>query len=94
MSSPLVPSMLCAGYLIFVLKIGPKFMENRKPFSLRKVIIVYNGLQVVYSFLMCFYITGFRFDYYLYFVTNGCHPQKTIDMTLNVRKFNWIFYKY
>lgn len=29
--------------------IGPKLMENRKPFQLRGVLIVYNAIQVVFS---------------------------------------------
>lgn len=28
---------------------GPRLMENRKPFELRKVLIVYNFLQVLFS---------------------------------------------
>lgn len=34
---------------IFLQYLGPKFMENRKPFQLRKVIIVYNLLQILLS---------------------------------------------
>lgn len=29
--------------------LGPRLMENRKPFELRKVLIVYNFLQVLFS---------------------------------------------
>jgi len=29
--------------------LGPKLMENRKPFELRKVLIVYNAAQVIFS---------------------------------------------
>lgn len=29
--------------------LGPKLMENRKPFQLRNVLIVYNFLQVLFS---------------------------------------------
>lgn len=37
-------------YLSFHLQvIGPRLMENRKPFELRKVLIVYNFLQVIFS---------------------------------------------
>ncbi|XP_023937836.2 elongation of very long chain fatty acids protein 7-like [Bicyclus anynana] len=34
-------------YLMFVLKWGPKLMKNRKPFNLDKVMIIYNGVQVI-----------------------------------------------
>ena len=32
---------------MFVLKWGPRFMKNRKPFNLDKILILYNALQVV-----------------------------------------------
>ncbi|XP_075970162.1 very long chain fatty acid elongase 7-like [Anticarsia gemmatalis] len=37
---------LLAVYLMFVLKWGPKFMKNRQPFNLDKLLIVYNAAQV------------------------------------------------
>ncbi|KAF4533125.1 hypothetical protein B566_EDAN007936 [Ephemera danica] len=49
MSSPLPTLAICLGYVYLVKVIGPKFMENRKPFELRKVLIWYNAFQVVFS---------------------------------------------
>ncbi|XP_037910706.1 elongation of very long chain fatty acids protein 7-like [Hermetia illucens] len=40
-------------YLLFVLKIGPQFMTNRKPYDLQKIMIVYNAYQVIFSTWMC-----------------------------------------
>lgn len=34
---------------IFSQVVGPKLMENRKPFKLKKVLIIYNFLQVLFS---------------------------------------------
>ncbi|XP_022816093.1 elongation of very long chain fatty acids protein 7-like [Spodoptera litura] len=34
-------------YLMFVLEWGPKFMKNRQPYNLDKILIVYNSFQVV-----------------------------------------------
>lgn len=34
-------------YLMLVLKWGPQWMKDRKPFNLDKIMIVYNILQVV-----------------------------------------------
>ncbi|XP_065342488.1 very long chain fatty acid elongase 7 isoform X2 [Cloeon dipterum] len=48
-SSPLPGLTIIACYLIFCLKVGPKFMENRKPFQLKNTLIVYNALQVYAS---------------------------------------------
>lgn len=49
MSSPLPTLAICLSYAYFVKVIGPKFMENRKPFDLRKTMIWYNLFQVVFS---------------------------------------------
>ncbi|XP_034478802.1 elongation of very long chain fatty acids protein F-like isoform X1 [Drosophila innubila] len=40
---------LILGYLFFVLNYGKKFMENRQPYDIRKIIIIYNFFQVVYN---------------------------------------------
>lgn len=36
-------------YLIFLQVLGPRFMENRKPYNLRNILVVYNFLQVLFS---------------------------------------------
>ncbi|GBO04983.1 Elongation of very long chain fatty acids protein 7, partial [Araneus ventricosus] len=42
---PLVPYSIVAFYVLFVQWIGPAIMKKRKPYSLQKVLIVYNLLQ-------------------------------------------------
>jgi elongation of very long chain fatty acids protein 7 len=49
MSSPLPTAAICLTYAFCVKILGPKLMENRKPFKLREVLIVYNFLQVIFS---------------------------------------------
>lgn len=49
MSSPLPTLALCLGYVYLVKVLGPRFMENRKPFQLKNTLIVYNFVQVVFS---------------------------------------------
>ncbi|KAK0166820.1 hypothetical protein PV327_004303 [Microctonus hyperodae] len=49
MSGPLPTLMICISYAYFVKVIGPKLMENRKPFSLRRFMIFYNLFQVIFS---------------------------------------------
>lgn len=49
MSGPFPTMCLCLTYVLLVKVIGPKFMEDRKPFVLRKTLIVYNFLQVLFS---------------------------------------------
>lgn len=52
--------LLIGGYLYFVLNFGPKFMENRKPFNIDKILLYYNGLQVVLNFGLFAYVSGLR----------------------------------
>ncbi|XP_063924581.1 very long chain fatty acid elongase AAEL008004-like [Zophobas morio] len=47
MKSPLQFITVILLYLAVVYKIGPKFMKNRKPYSLRNVMIVYNCIQII-----------------------------------------------
>jgi elongation of very long chain fatty acids protein 7 len=49
MQSPLPTIGIVAVYILFVLKIGPQWMKHRKPFELKKTIILYNFLQVALS---------------------------------------------
>lgn len=42
-------AVLLASYLYFVLSLGPRLMQHRKPFKLEKLLIVYNAIQVVCS---------------------------------------------
>ncbi|XP_036323652.1 elongation of very long chain fatty acids protein 7 isoform X2 [Rhagoletis pomonella] len=53
MSSPGPVASIVALYLLFVLKIGPAYMRDRKPYDLKKVMVVYNAFQVVFSIWMC-----------------------------------------
>lgn len=46
-SSPLVPLAITISYLYFVRDLGPKLMENRKPFDIANIMRVYNVVQIV-----------------------------------------------
>lgn len=61
MSNPFKPITIIAIYLLFVLKWGPKFMENRQPYKLHNLIKCYNLFQVAF----CAYITveGYRYSF-------------------------------
>ncbi|XP_031633497.1 elongation of very long chain fatty acids protein AAEL008004-like isoform X2 [Contarinia nasturtii] len=49
MSSPFPTLGICLLYAYFVKVVGPKLMENRKPFNLRYILILYNFVQVIFS---------------------------------------------
>ncbi|XP_068898148.1 very long chain fatty acid elongase AAEL008004-like isoform X1 [Tenebrio molitor] len=49
MSSPTLTIIIVLLYIYFVKFLGPHLMKNRKPFQLKKAILVYNLLQVLLS---------------------------------------------
>lgn len=57
MSRPGAIMMILAVYFLFVLKIGPDFMRKREAFKLTKTLIVYNGIQVVASAYLVYYVS-------------------------------------
>lgn len=52
MSSPLPQTIILGFYVYFVTSLGPKLMENRKPFELKKTMITYNFFLVLFSVYM------------------------------------------
>ncbi|TDG51454.1 hypothetical protein AWZ03_002249 [Drosophila navojoa] len=65
MSSPFPTIAISLAYAYFVKVLGPKLMENRKPFELRKVLIVYNAAQVIFSAWL-FYETAYGCWWYYF----------------------------
>ncbi|XP_029167341.1 elongation of very long chain fatty acids protein AAEL008004-like isoform X2 [Nylanderia fulva] len=49
MSSPFPTLFICLTYVYAVKTLGPKLMENRKPFQLKNTLVVYNLFQVIFS---------------------------------------------
>lgn len=49
MSSPFPTLAACLTYVYLVKVLGPRLMENRKPFHLKYTLIVYNLAQVIFS---------------------------------------------
>lgn len=60
MSGPLPTLMICLTYVIIVKYLGPKFMENRKPFDLKNTMIVYNVFQVILSSYLFTEVRNFK----------------------------------
>ncbi|XP_060528566.1 elongation of very long chain fatty acids protein AAEL008004-like [Cylas formicarius] len=48
-SNPLYTLGICLSYVYTVKVVGPKIMENRKPFELKWTLVIYNLLQVIFS---------------------------------------------
>ncbi|KAL4130707.1 hypothetical protein QTP88_008105 [Uroleucon formosanum] len=63
-------------YLIFVLKLGPKFMKNREPMNIKYIILFYNLMQTMFNS----YILAYQFitpGVFSYLWNHGCHPDNT-----------------
>ncbi|XP_050342686.1 elongation of very long chain fatty acids protein 7-like [Nymphalis io] len=54
MNTPFPLIIITIAYLLFVIKIGPKFMKNRPPFALSNILITYNAIQVAYALYLCY----------------------------------------
>lgn len=52
MASPAPISILLFAYLTFILFIGPLLMENRKAFTLRRTLQLYNTVQICFNAFM------------------------------------------
>ncbi|XP_034188457.2 very long chain fatty acid elongase AAEL008004-like [Osmia lignaria lignaria] len=70
-SSPVPIILITFAYLYFVLKCGPRYMENRKPYSFKTFIRLYNLFQVVTNSMIVYHIfeAGWYRDYFIY-----CRP--------------------
>ncbi|XP_022177785.1 elongation of very long chain fatty acids protein 4-like [Myzus persicae] len=94
MSSPWPVLSILSMYLFFVLKLGPNMMENRKPFNIKYVMLLYNAIQTIYNgWLVCwFFFTPGAVDYHL---NHLCHPlPRNLNQFLihELNKGSWFFF--
>ncbi|ENN70418.1 elongation of very long chain fatty acids protein AAEL008004 [Dendroctonus ponderosae] len=52
--NPLPVLAILISYLYFVLKWGPNFMKDRKAYSLKRPIMIYNMFQVIFNIYLCY----------------------------------------
>ncbi|XP_049781491.1 elongation of very long chain fatty acids protein AAEL008004 isoform X1 [Schistocerca nitens] len=82
MSSPFPTAAICLTYVYIVKVLGPRLMENRKPFELKNLLIAYNFFQVIFSawlFYECL-MSGWLTEY-----SFRCQPIDYSDNPLAVR---------
>lgn len=71
MSSPFPTTFIIGTYIYFVTSLGPKLMENKKPFELRQIMAFYNFSVVALSLYMTYEVsTTFICNMFVYFVSN------------------------
>ncbi|PIO16567.1 hypothetical protein AB205_0137350, partial [Aquarana catesbeiana] len=64
MSSPIPQTIIILAYIYFVSSLGPRLMENRKPFDLNRIMAVYNLSMVIFSLYMCYEMAWTCWLYY------------------------------
>lgn len=60
LSSPFPTLFICLFYAYFAKVLGPRLMENRKPFQLKKILIVYNAIQTMFSAWIFYEVSTFK----------------------------------
>ncbi|XP_050086268.1 elongation of very long chain fatty acids protein AAEL008004-like [Anopheles aquasalis] len=88
--SPILIVGLVVAYLYFVLRWGPRYMSNRKPYDLRNVIKAYNLFQVIANsilFLRIFYNVFVQYNEFSF------HCQ-LIDYSRSQRGMDEVFFSY
>lgn len=91
MSSPIPTVFICLFYAYFSKVLGPKLMENRKPFKLRNVLIFYNLIQTLFStWLFYEYLMSGWWGSYSF----RCQPVDYSDspMALRMARTCWWYY--
>ncbi|XP_049530541.1 elongation of very long chain fatty acids protein 1-like isoform X2 [Anopheles darlingi] len=88
--SPILILGLVVAYLYFVLRWGPRYMSNRKPYHLRNIIKAYNLIQVIANsilFLRIFYNVFVQYNEFSF------HCQ-LIDYSRSQRGMDEVFFSY
>ncbi|KTG45652.1 hypothetical protein cypCar_00000553 [Cyprinus carpio] len=67
MATPFPQTFIITAYIYFVTLLGPRLMENRKPFDLKRPMIIYNfsivvlSIYLIYEFLMSGWANGYTY---------------------------------
>lgn len=92
MGSPAPLMLTFASYLLFVLKVGPKYMKDRKPMNLNLYIRCYNVFQVV---ACCYFVNwalnrGIDFSATWKCLQNQNDPDARFDLNVKSWLFLWL----
>lgn len=93
MESPIPVLSILGVYLVFVLKTGPKMMENRAAYSLSKALVAYNLFQIGFSIWLT--AQGRFINFGELFASKGCHlktHQTAESMDYMVRRAAWWYF--
>ncbi|XP_031636096.1 elongation of very long chain fatty acids protein 7-like [Contarinia nasturtii] len=80
-------------YLFFVLKWGPNFMEKRKPYNLKQMLLFYNGFQVFCNFSLFTYVI-YSINVLGYSINFYCEELDFSDSWIGVQSAIFSYYYY
>ncbi|KAL9707693.1 hypothetical protein quinque_011211 [Culex quinquefasciatus] len=89
MGSPLPVLSIAAFYLLFVLQLGPRWMQHRKPFDLQWLLIAYNAAQVLSSLALCIQPLFLGGVGLLFSISCNDAPVVDTDLQLTIWKGTW-----
>ncbi|XP_039282287.1 elongation of very long chain fatty acids protein 1 [Nilaparvata lugens] len=93
MNSPYPIAVIMASYFYFILKFGPQYMEHRKPYSLKNLMLVYNFIQVVYNGWFLFWLVSSS-GFLQYLFSQSCFHEPLVDLNFRFKFLNgvWIWF--
>lgn len=84
MASPFPQTIIIAAYIYFVTSLGPRLMENRKPFDLKRIMIVYNFSIVAFSLYMIYEVCHL---WTLSLLHHACYPFYCVCVCMCVSQY-------
>ncbi|KAL5285294.1 hypothetical protein ACFFRR_007185 [Megaselia abdita] len=91
MSSPVPILSIVTVWMLFVLKVGPSMMANKKPFNLKEVLVGYNAFQVLFSAFIC-YTAIKESNIYHHLTSDECSSQRDRDGELRLYTGAWFYF--
>uniref|UniRef100_A0A1B0G676 Elongation of very long chain fatty acids protein n=1 Tax=Glossina morsitans morsitans TaxID=37546 RepID=A0A1B0G676_GLOMM len=88
MSSPVNVTLIILAYIFIVLRIGPSLMKNRKAYSLRHTLAVYNLFQIIYNSYL-FWSLGSEAQPIGSLMKDDCKIERSDELTLQCFGFGW-----
>lgn len=77
-----VPTFICTVLYLFIVWIGPKYMQNRQPISCRGILLVYNLGLTLLSLYMFYEVRSLNIDNYWTTFTVNCMLINVIEVDL------------
>ncbi|KAK4875912.1 hypothetical protein RN001_012334 [Aquatica leii] len=90
MQNPFPLAVILIFYIYFIFKLGPKLMENRRPYNIDKLLVVFNFLQIV----ACSYVVYYYAKTILFKYNHFCEPidYSNTEEAIELTRFVWFYF--